>query len=152
MCPRDLIEHPRLMRPETWQQMLTACRRKRFSAWSSPATASDHSPNEILRIRRRAARHPVRFDMVSNGHLLDEDKLRHLDGAIDLLIVSFSSIDPGGLPAVHVNLDQQRVMANIRRHKGCSSTPAGHQPDPDAGMPALPADTIAWLKARASRR
>jgi MoaA/NifB/PqqE/SkfB family radical SAM enzyme len=67
--------------------------------------------------------HPVRFDMVSNGHLLDEDKIRHLDGAIDLLIVSFSSIDPEVYRQVHVNLDQQRVMANLQAAQGnCSST------------------------------
>lgn len=36
--------------------------------------------------------HPVRFDMVSNGHAMDSNKLQELDGAIDLLIVSFSSI------------------------------------------------------------
>jgi MoaA/NifB/PqqE/SkfB family radical SAM enzyme len=93
--------------------------------------------------------HPVRFDMVSNGHLLDAEKIARLDGVIDLLIVSFSSIDPEVYGRVHANLDQQRVMENIKRAQemfrhtklGISLTPM-----PEC-LPSLP-DTIGWLRAQ----
>lgn len=57
--------------------------------------------------------HPVRFDMVSNGQALDGDKLQKMDGAIELLIISFSSIDKEIYNRVHVRLDQEQVLDNI---------------------------------------
>ena len=87
----------------------------RLNTWSS-ASCVRLDPAEVFRGRRspvtvrrpRTPRffefidamrgHPVRFDMVSNGHLLSPDKLAHLDGVVELLIVSFSSVDPRGLP------------------------------------------------------
>jgi MoaA/NifB/PqqE/SkfB family radical SAM enzyme len=149
MCPRDLITHPQLMRPETWQQILGRLSPEEVFrvviAGYGEATTHPRFFEYIDALRE----HPVRFDMVSNGHLLDEDKIRHLDGAIDLLIVSFSSIDPEVYRQVHVNLDQQRVMANLQaaqrlfKHTklGISLTPM-----PEC-LPSLP-QTIAWLKAQ----
>lgn len=147
MCPRDLIEHPQLMRPETWRQVLERLSpeevfRVVVAGYGEPTTHP-----RFFEFVEDARSHPVRFDMVSNGHLLDEDKVRHLDGAIDLLIVSFSSIDPEVYGRVHANLDQTRVMANIQaaqklfRHTrlAISLTPM-----PEC-LPSLPG-TIAWLK------
>ncbi|PKP89694.1 MAG: radical SAM protein [Alphaproteobacteria bacterium HGW-Alphaproteobacteria-16] len=64
-----------------------------------------------------------RFDMVSNGHLLDRDKLEHLDGVIHTLIVSFSSIDTEVYRQVHVNLDPERVKENLlQAHRALKHT------------------------------
>lgn len=57
--------------------------------------------------------HPVRFDMVSNGQALDERKLQRMDGVIDLLVVSFSSIVKEVYDRVHIRLDQRQVIDNI---------------------------------------
>jgi hypothetical protein len=51
--------------------------------------------------------------MVSNGQLLDEKKLSHLDGKINLLVISFSSINADVYRSVHVKLDHEKVKANI---------------------------------------
>jgi len=149
MCPRDAIQHPRLMSLDTWRQVLRRLDPDEVFrvviAGYGEATTHPRFFEFIDALRD----HPVRFDMVSNGHLLDPDKLAHLDGAIGLLIVSFSSIDPEVYRRVHVNLDQARVMANLeaartmleRTRLAISLTPM-----PEC-LPALP-DTVAWLKAR----
>jgi MoaA/NifB/PqqE/SkfB family radical SAM enzyme len=149
MCPRDQIANPQLMRQETWQQILARLSPEEVFrvviAGYGEATTHPRFFDYIDALRQ----HPVRFDMVSNGHLLDEEKIRHLDGAIDLLIVSFSSINPEVYGYVHANLDQQRVMANLQaaqrllKHTklGISLTPM-----PEC-LPALP-QTIDWLKAQ----
>ncbi|MCK2097042.1 radical SAM protein [Thauera aromatica] len=149
MCPRELIEHPQRMSRQTWQQTLARLTPEQVFrtviAGYGEATTHRHFFDFVDDLRG----HPVRFDMVSNGHLLDADKLRHLDGAIDLLVVSFSSIDPAVYRRVHVNLDHARVMANIQaaqkllRHTrlAISLTPL-----PEC-LPSLPA-TIDWLRAQ----
>lgn len=149
MCPRDLIEHPQMMREATWRQVLGRLNaqdvfRVVVAGYGEPTT---HTRFFDYVDDMRA--HPVRFDMVSNAQLLDAEKIRHLDGAIDLLIVSFSSIDPDVYKRVHANLDQAQVMANIQaaqklfKHTqlGISLTPM-----PEC-LPSLP-DTIAWLQAQ----
>jgi hypothetical protein len=93
--------------------------------------------------------HPIRFDMVSNGHQLDAERIRHLDGAIDLLLVSFSSIDPAVYNVVHANLDQARVMENIQTAQKLfkkTKLAISLTPMPEC-LPSLP-DTIAWLRAQ----
>jgi len=93
--------------------------------------------------------HPIRFDMVSNGHQLDAERIRHLDGAVDLLLVSFSSIDPEVYQRVHVNLDQARVMENIRTAQRLfkhTKLAISLTPMPEC-LPSL-SDTIAWLRAQ----
>jgi MoaA/NifB/PqqE/SkfB family radical SAM enzyme len=57
--------------------------------------------------------HPVIFDLVSNGQLLDRTRLERLDGVFGTLMISFSSVDPEVYRRVHANLNQQQVMANI---------------------------------------
>lgn len=149
MCPRDLIEHPQMMPEATWRQVRDRLNpqdvfRVVVAGYGEPTT---HTRFFDYVDDMRA--HPVRFDMVSNAQLLDAEKIRHLDGAIDLLIVSFSSIDPDVYKRVHANLDQAQVMANIQaaqklfKHTqlGISLTPM-----PEC-LPSLPV-TIAWLKAQ----
>ena len=149
MCPRDLIEHPQMMAEGTWRQVLGRLNsqdvfRVVVAGYGEPTT---HTRFFDYVDDMRA--HPVRFDMVSNAQLLDAEKIRHLDGAIDLLIVSFSSIDPDVYKRVHANLDQAQVMSNIQaaqklfKHTqlGISLTPM-----PEC-LPSLP-DTIAWLNAQ----
>jgi MoaA/NifB/PqqE/SkfB family radical SAM enzyme len=149
MCPRDLIEHPQMMAEATWRQVLARLKaqdvfRVVVAGYGEPTT---HTRFFDYVDDMRA--HPVRFDMVSNAQLLDAEKIRHLDGAIDLLIVSFSSIDPDVYKRVHANLDQAQVMANIQaaqklfKHTqlGISLTPM-----PEC-LPSLP-ETIAWLNAQ----
>ena len=87
--------------------------------------------------------------MVSNGHLLDEDKLRQIDGIVGLLIVSFSSIEPDVYRYVHADFDQKRVMPNLqaaqrlltRTRVAISLTPMAEC------LPTLP-QTVAWLRAQ----
>ena len=149
MCPRDAIRKQELMSLDTWQQALRRLDpeeiyRVVIAGYGEPTT----HPRFFEFVDALRA-HPVRFDMVSNGHLLDADKIAHLDGAIDLLIVSFSSIDPDVYRHVHANLDQQRVMENIKaaqakfKHTvlGISLTPM-----PEC-LPSLP-ETIAWFKSQ----
>jgi MoaA/NifB/PqqE/SkfB family radical SAM enzyme len=148
MCPRELIEHPRLMTRETWRQVLGRLSPREVFRVVVAGYGEPTTHKRFFDFVDDVRGHPVRFDMVSNGHLLDEDKIRHLDGAIGLLIVSFSSIDPAVYGRVHANLDQTRVMDNIRaarrllRHTrlAISLTPM-----PEC-LPSLPR-TIAWLRA-----
>lgn len=149
MCPRESIEHPQLMTRPTWQRTLDRLSPDRvfrvvIAGYGEPTT----HPRFFEFVDDLRHHPPVRFDMVSNGHLLDPDKLRHLDGAIDLLIVSFSSIDPAVYRRVHVNLDQSRVMANIRAAQKLlhrTRLAISLTPMPEC-LPSLPA-TIAWLRA-----
>lgn len=148
MCPRDAIKQPMLMTAETWQHVLDRLTpdeifRVVLAGYGEPTTHP-----RFFDFIEALRPHRVRFDMVSNGHLLDPDKLKHLDGAIDLLIVSFSSIDPDIYSRVHVKLDQKRVIDNLRAAKrllkhtqiGISLTPM-----PEC-LPTLP-ETIEWLKS-----
>lgn len=149
MCPRDLIEHPQLMTEQTWRQVLDRLSpedvfRVVIAGYGEPTTHT-----KFFQFVDDMRGHPIRFDMVSNGHQLDAARIQHLDGAIGLLLVSFSSIDPEVYKRVHVNLDQARVMENIQtaqrlfKHTrlAISLTPMLEC------LPSLP-DTIAWLRAQ----
>ena len=149
MCPRELIEHPRLMAPETWRQVLARLSPREVFRVVIAGYGEPTTHKKFFDYVEDARGHPVRFDMVSNGHLLDEDKLRPLDGAIGLLIVSFSSIDPEVYGRVHVNLDQARVMENIRAARRLlkhTRLAISLTPMPEC-LPSLP-DTIAWLRGQ----
>lgn len=149
MCPRDLIEHPQLMTGQTWRQVLERLDPKDvfrvvIAGYGEPTTHT-----KFFEFVDDMRGHPIRFDMVSNGHLLDAERIRHLDGAIDLLLVSFSSIDPKVYERVHVNLDQARVMENIRTAQQLfkhTKLAISLTPMPEC-LPSLP-DTIAWLRAQ----
>lgn len=149
MCPRDLIENPMLINEQTWRQVLGRLSpqdifRSVIAGYGEPTTHT-----KFFEFVDDMRDHPVRFDMVSNGHQLDAERIRHLDGAIDLLIVSFSSIDPEVYKRVHVNLDQARVMDNIRTAQKLfkhTQLAISLTPMPEC-LPSLP-DTIAWLQAQ----
>jgi MoaA/NifB/PqqE/SkfB family radical SAM enzyme len=147
MCPRDAIQHPQLMRPDTWSRLLRRLDPVEVFRVVIAGYGEATTHPRFLEFVDAMRGHPVRFDMVSNGHLLTADKLAHLDGVVELLMVSFSSIDPQVYRRVHVNLDQRRVMQNLQsaqamlKHTrlGISLTPM-----PEC-LPSLP-ETIGWLK------
>ena len=149
MCPRDLIENPMLMKEQTWRQVLERLTpenvfRAVIAGYGEPTTHT-----RFFEFVDDMRGHPVRFGMVSNGQQLDAGRIRHLDGAIDLLIVSFSSIDPEVYQRVHVNLDQARVMENISAAQQLfkhTKLAISLTPMPEC-LPSLP-DTIAWLRAQ----
>lgn len=149
MCPRDLIEFPQLMTEQTWRQTLERLTpqdvfRAVIAGYGEPTTHT-----RFFEFVDDMRGHPIRFDMVSNGHQLDAERIRHLDGAIDLLLISFSSIDPEVYQRVHVNLDQARVMENIKAAQRLfkhTQLAISLTPMPEC-LPSLP-DTIAWLRAQ----
>jgi len=113
MCPQELIEHPQLMTADTFYKALARINtddvfRTVIAGYGEPTTHP-----RFMEFVSAVGDHPGRFDMVSNGQLLDEKKLRHLDGKINLLVISFSSINADVYRSVHVNLDPEKVKANI---------------------------------------
>jgi MoaA/NifB/PqqE/SkfB family radical SAM enzyme len=149
MCPRGLIEFPQLMTEPTWRQVLDRLNpqdvfRAVIAGYGEPTTHT-----KFFEFVDDMRGHPIRFDMVSNGHQLDAERIRHLDGAIDLLLISFSSIDPEVYQRVHVNLDQARVMENIKLAQQLfkhTQLAISLTPMPEC-LPSLP-DTIAWLRTQ----
>ena len=149
MCPRDLIESPQLMTSQTWKQVLDRLSprdvfRAVIAGYGEPTTH-----NRFLEFVDQLRGHPVRFDMVSNGQQLDVGRLKHLDDAIGMLLLSFSSIDPDVYGTVHANLDQKRVMENIQMAQKLlvrTKLAISLTPMPEC-LPSLP-DTIAWLRAQ----
>ena len=149
MCPRGLIEYPQLMTGETWQQVLNRLTpdnvfRAVIAGYGEPTTH-----NNFYEFADRLRGHPVRFDMVSNGQQLDAERIRHLDGALGMLLISFSSVDAEVYRQVHANLDQARVMENIRLAQKLfkrTRLAISLTPMPEC-LPSLP-DTIAWLRAQ----
>lgn len=149
MCPREAIPHPMLMQVETFRRVVERLRptdvfRAVIAGYGEPTT---HPRFEELLETARAA--TVRMDMVTNGQLLDEPRLRRLDGVLHTLIVSFSSMVPEVYERVHVNLDRRRVMDNIamaqrllrRTRLAISLTPLS------ICLDTLP-QTIEWLRAQ----
>jgi len=153
MCPREAMLHPRPMRLDVLRQTVDRLGpedvyRVVVAGYGEPTTHPRFAEAmEILRAAR------VRIDMVSNGHLLDERKLRLVDGLLHTLMVSFSSVDPEVYRRVHVNLDQQRVMHNIVQAQArLSHTRLAISLTPLAAcLPSLER-TIAWLRGRGVTR
>ncbi len=149
MCPRDLIESPQLMTGQTWKQVLdrlspTDVFRGVIAGYGEPTTH-----NRFIEFVDQLRGHPVRFDMVSNGQQLDAERIKHLDDAIGMLLLSFSSIDPDVYGKVHANLDQKRVMENIQMAQKQflhTKLAISLTPMPEC-LPSLP-ETIAWLRAQ----
>ena len=149
MCPREAIPEQRQMTPETFDAVLSRLSsddvfRVVLAGYGEPTT---HPRFDEFVPRLRG--HPVPFDMVSNGQLLDGDRLRLLDGAIGTLIISFSSIIGEVYDAVHVNLDRERVMENIvlaQRTLRETKLAISLTPLPEC-LDTLP-QTIAWLRGR----
>ena len=113
MCPQDEIQNPMLMKHEVFDKALKRIKnadifRVVIAGYGEPTTHPLFAQFvDSINI------HPTQFDMVTNGQLLDQEKILKLDGAIDTLIVSFSSINPDVYKSVHVNLDHETVKNNI---------------------------------------
>lgn len=113
MCPREAVPNPEVMEQETFQQVLGRLSprdvfRVVIAGYGEPTTHPRFT--EFAHMLEGA---PVRFDMATNGQLLDPARLKQLDGVLHTLIVSFSSIDPAVYARVHANLDHARVKENI---------------------------------------
>ncbi len=149
MCPREAVPHPRAMRLETLRQAVARLSpgdlfRTVIAGYGEPTT---HPQFEAcLPILSRAA---VPVDMVSNGQLLDRKRLQRIDGVFGKLIVSFSSIVPPVYAAVHVHLDQRRVMENIAlAQQLLKSTRLVISLTPLASCIETLPETIGWLRAQ----
>lgn len=113
MCPRSMISDPKVMDVATFQQVLARLTpsdvfRVIIAGYGEPTT---HPRFDTMVEMMRG--HGLRFDMATNGSLLDERRLTSLDGVLHTLMVSFSSVVPEVYQAVHTNLDLETVKANI---------------------------------------
>ncbi|WP_207063359.1 radical SAM protein [Motiliproteus sp. SC1-56] len=117
MCPRHVISNPKLMTPETYAQVMQRLNPKDLCRALIAGYGEPTTHPRFMEYIEGCRSHPLQFDLVSNGERLDEEKLRHLDGALGMVMVSFSSINPDTYKAVHTNLDQGRVMENLRAAK-----------------------------------
>lgn len=149
MCPQSEIQHPMLMKPQIFDQTLERLAeanifRVVIAGYGEPTTHPQFMPF-IDQIRGQT----TRFDMVSNGHLLDMDKIRHIDGVIHTLTVSFSSINPDVYREVHVNLDHELVKDNIvQAHNNLKKTRLAISLTPLMQCLDSLEDTILWFRQR----
>jgi len=147
MCPQEMIVRPQLMTLDTFYQALARINtddvfRTVIAGYGEPTTHP-----RFMEFVSAIGDHSGRFDMVSNGQLLDEEKLRHLDGKIDSLIISFSSIDAEVYRGVHVNLDHEKVKANIAlASKFLKKTTLGISLTPLVECIETLPETIGWLR------
>lgn len=147
MCPREAMVRPRSMTLPTLRQAVARFDpvdvfRVVVAGFGEPTTHPRFSAcMEELR------RSPVAVDMVTNGQLLDRERLQLIDGVVRTLVISFSSIDPHIYRRVHINLDQQRVMEHIvlaRRILGVDRVAISLTPLANC-IASLP-QTIDWLR------
>lgn len=147
MCPQSLIEHPQLMSDEVFYKSLDRINendvfRTVIAGYGEPTTHP-----KFMEYVTAIGEHPVRFDMVTNGQLLDQERIRHLDGKLGLLLLSFSSIDPHVYSRVHVKLDHEKVKENIiLAQKNLGITQFGISLTPLAECIETLPDTIKWLR------
>jgi MoaA/NifB/PqqE/SkfB family radical SAM enzyme len=147
MCPQDMIQHPQLMTADTFYKALARINtndvfRTVIAGYGEPTTHP-----RFMEFVSAVGDHPGRFDMVSNGQLLDEKKLRHLDGKISLLVISFSSINADVYRSVHVKLDPEKVKANIiLAKKVLKNTSLAISLTPLAECIETLPETIRWLR------
>lgn len=147
MCPRASIANPKIMDSDTFAKVLDrVCpedvSRVILAGYGEP-TSHPRFP-EFLEMLRG---HPVQFFMTTNGQLLDEGLLSRMDGVLDMVLLSFSSIVPEVYASVHRNLDHERVKQNITlAQKTFKKTKLAISlsPLPEC-LETLP-KTIAWLK------
>ncbi|RRJ84029.1 radical SAM protein [Aestuariirhabdus litorea] len=114
MCPRHVIDRPKLMTREIYRAMMSRLEQRDLVRAIVAGFGEPTTHPLFMEFVEGTRDHPVHFDMVSNGERLDAEKVRHLDGALGMVMVSFSSIDPDVYKSVHTNLDQQRVMENLK--------------------------------------
>lgn len=149
MCPRDALARPRHMDEATYRQVLSRLAqndvfRAVIAGYGDPTV---HPRFDRFVELTREARVPV--DMVTNGEWLDEARLHALDGVINTLVVSFSSIDAPVYRHVHAGLDQQRVMDNlILARRTFRKTKLAVSLTPLAECIETLPETIAWLRSQ----
>jgi len=147
MCPQHLIHKPQLMKSEIFHRALGRINtddvfRTVIAGYGEPTT-HPHFMDFISAV----GDHPVRFDLVSNGQELNQRRLRHLDGKIDLLMISFSSIESSVYNRVHVKLNHDRVKQNISlAQKTLKHTRLGISLTPLSECLDTLQETIGWLK------
>jgi MoaA/NifB/PqqE/SkfB family radical SAM enzyme len=149
MCPQELIERPQLMTGDTFFKVLERINtddvfRTVIAGYGEPTTRP-----RFMEFVSGVGDHPGRFDMVSNGQLMDERKLKHIDGRIGLLVISFSSINADVYQNVHVNLDHETVKANIAlASRTLKTTSLGISLTPLVECIDTLPETISWLRAQ----
>lgn len=147
MCPRSEMPHPTIMKLGTYRQAIDQLSTKDvfravIAGYGEPTTHPRF--NEFVNITKSA---PVPVDMVSNGQLLDETRLQMLDGVLNTLIISFSSIDRQVYERVHANLDHDKVMENILlAHKTLQQTQLAISLTPLSDCIETLPQTIEWLR------
>jgi len=147
MCPQEMIERPQLMTASTFYKALQRINtddvfRTVIAGYGEPTTHP-----RFMEFVSAVGDHPGRFDMVSNGQLLDEKKLKHLDGKINLLVISFSSINAYVYRSVHVKLNHEKVKANIvLARKVLKKTSLAISLTPLVECIETLPETIRWLK------
>ncbi len=147
MCPQSLIEHPQLMKEEVFYKSLGRINsndvfRTVVAGYGEPTTHP-----KFMEYVTAIGEHPVQFDMVTNGQLLDKERIRHLNGKVELLMLSFSSIDSNIYNQVHVNLNQEEVKKNIiLAQKLLTNTQLGISLTPLVECIETLPETIEWLK------
>ncbi len=149
MCPQELIQKPQLMTRDTFNKTLERISPDRIfrtviAGYGEPTTHPD-----FMHFVAQIKQHPARFDMVSNGQQLNEERLKHLDGSIELLVISFSSIESSVYNLVHAKLDHEQVKENIiLAQKLFKTTKLGISLTPMMEcLDSLP-KTIEWLKSQ----
>lgn len=149
MCPQEQITRPQLASGRTFYRALERINsddvyRVVVAGYGEPTTHP-----RFMEFVSAIGEHPVRFDMASNGQQLDEARLKHMDGKLGLLLISFSSIDPSVYTRVHRKLDHERVKENIRlAQRTLKNTPLGISLTPMAECIETLPQTIEWLKAQ----
>lgn len=113
MCPRSMISSPQLMSEEVWQSTLQRLNTRDLFRCVIAGYGEPTTHPRFDQFVDGLRHHPVRFDMATNGSRLNADRLERLDGALDTVMISFSSVDPTVYQSVHTNLDQQAVMEGI---------------------------------------
>ncbi len=147
MCPQSKIQNPMLMKQQVFKQALERIEeanifRVVIAGYGEPTTHP-----LFKQYVEEIAKSPTQFDMVTNGQLLDEQKIKQLDGAVDSLIISFSSIEQKVYEHVHVNLDHQQVKDNILLAKKLfKKTNIGISLTPMTECIDTLEETIAWFK------
>lgn len=147
MCPQGLIEHPQLMKEDIFYNSLGRINTDDVFRTVIAGYGEPTSHPKFMEYTSAIGDHPARFDMVTNGQLLDKKRIKHIDGKLELLMLSFSSIDPRVYKRVHVNLDHEKVKENIiLAQKYLSNTQLGISLTPLVECIDTLPETISWLK------
>jgi MoaA/NifB/PqqE/SkfB family radical SAM enzyme len=147
MCPREDIINPLIMDKPTFNKILTRIKNEDafrcvIAGYGEPTT---HPLFDLLIEDIR--NHPVEFDMVTNGQLLDVERLKKIDGSLNQLIISFSSISKDIYSKVHVNLNYEKVKNNILLAKNIlKQTSLGISLTPMPECLDTLGETVGWLR------